>query len=1006
MLLWLLSWTAVAAQDAGTLHDLHHTAWTLKDGAPPDIWALAQTRDGYLWLGTGAGLYRFDGVRFQRIPAALHSSNITALLVDREGTLWIGSYFGDVAMLRAGASAAIAADDGMPAGTIFRFAQTPDGVLWAASSGGLIRRDGSRWQAVGSDRGYPAPRANWLLVDRDGVLWVSTGETLMRLRPGASRFEPTGQRSGTAVLAEAPDGRLWQADDVLGLRALPVTANAARAAPPSPNAPSRRTVPLAAKRLLFDRTGALWGTDGVQGGVFRIPDPSAVPTDTPLAPASVTERFHRGDGLTAEVAVPLLEDREGSIWVGTNLGLNRFRRNPFHAEGRVPEHSPFGYALAGGDDGPIVAYGDRLQLLGRPSTQALRMPLEPISALYRSPRGSLWIGGPGRLLRIDGGAPVEVVLPPQIGTDIVQAIAEDGDGRLWIAIGAHGTYRQTDTGWQRADEQYPALPPDAALVMQLDSHQRLWLGYAGNRIGCVSDDSARLLGAVQGLAIGNVASFAETPDGMLAGGESGLARLQDERVVSIGNARIEAFTGISGLLRTPDGSLWLNGLQGVAQIEAAALHAAFDSEAPLPMRLYNYEDGLPGVAQQSNPVPTAAQTRDGRLWFATNRGLAWIDPSRLHRNTLAPTVAIDGIIAGGQRYAALPQLQLPRGTTGVQIDYAGLSLAIPERVRFRYRLDAPAEDWQDAATRRQAIYTNLAPGAHRFELIAANEDGVWSAPAALTFTIEPAFFQTGWFRALCVLAALLALWMLYLLRLRQLTLRLRMRLEARHEERERIARELHDTLLQGVQGLILRVHAIAQRMPASEARTSIEQTLDHAEGVIEQARDRVRALRDAARPAADLAEALAAFGRECAAIHDVSFSVRQQFVARALNPLARDEIWQIGREALFNAFQHAQARSIEVELVYGLDALRLKLRDDGIGMAAEVLSEGREGHWGLAGMRERARRLRGELQLWSRPGLGTEIELVVPAALAYRGRQSRSWALRLLGLDAGESPSR
>jgi signal transduction histidine kinase len=277
------------------------------------------------------------------------------------------------------------------------------------------------------------------------------------------------------------------------------------------------------------------------------------------------------------------------------------------------------------------------------------------------------------------------------------------------------------------------------------------------------------------------------------------------------------------------------------------------------------------------------------------------------------------------------------------------------------------------------------------------------AGATLSFMIDPAVLQTVWFKILCGVLIFIFLWLIYLLRLRQMTLRLRLRLEERYNERERIARELHDTLLQGVQGLILRFHAIAGRISDPETRRMIDQTLDQADVILEQGRDRVRSLRDLSQPIDDLAEGLAAFGQECAQLHQASFKVQQQYRTRGIDPIVRDEICQISREALYNAFQHAQAQNIEVDISYGSKELRLRVRDDGKGIAAEVLENGgREGHFGLSGMRERARRIKAELQIWSRDGLGTEVELRIPAAVAYCGRPTKSWLMRVFGRAVAE----
>jgi len=318
---------------------------------------------------------------------------------------------------------------------------------------------------------------------------------------------------------------------------------------------------------------------------------------------------------------------------------------------------------------------------------------------------------------------------------------------------------------------------------------------------------------------------------------------------------------------------------------------------------------------------------------------------------------------------------------------------VPERVHFKYELEGSDSDWQDAGTRREALYTNLGPGSYTFQVIASNNDGVWNnTGAALHFMIAPAFYQTRWFDALCALAVLGTLVVLYQIRIRQVAAQARGRLEARLAERERIARELHDTLLQGIQGLIWRFQAATDRIPADvPARDMMEKSLDRADKLLAESRDRVKDLRPTAAEVADLAQALAAEGDQFAQLHPVPFRVSVQGTRRDLHPIVREEGFLIAREALGNAFRHAQARDIEAEVTYGDRALQVRVRDDGLGISSSVLQAGgRPGHFGLLGMRERAKKLGGHLDVWSKPGAGTEIDLRVPAQVAYRRAKAKA----------------
>ena len=400
---------------------------------------------------------------------------------------------------------------------------------------------------------------------------------------------------------------------------------------------------------------------------------------------------------------------------------------------------------------------------------------------------------------------------------------------------------------------------------------------------------------------------------------------------------------------------------------------------------------------QLRPLPSAVETPDGALWFVTTNGLASIDSARIHRNTLPPPVTIWSVTAGGRRYPVTSAvLRLPVHTSKLQIEYTAGSLTIPERVHFRYKLDGSDNEWQDAGGRRETFYTNLAPGEYAFHVTASNNDGVWNpVGASLNFTITPAFYQTTWFRVLCGVVCLIPLWRVYDFRVAQIRAKVRGRLEVRLAERERIARDLHDTLLQGVEGLVLRFQAIANRIARREpVGELLVRALERADQVLEEGRDRVMNLREGTGDVRELAQALAAAGEQLALMYPVEFRASIEGVARDLHPIAREELLFIGREALANAFRHADASMIEAEVSYGDRSLIVRVRDDGRGIDAAVLRNGRPGHWGLPGMRERAKNLRAALEVWSRPGAGTEIELSLPAELAYRkGRcgARRSW---------------
>ena len=970
--------TPVAA--APPERQFRHTAWSVERGAPADIWALAQDRDGFLWLGTGNGLYRFDGVSFERrLPApgdTLATRNITALRSADDGSLWMGFFYGGAAVLRGDTLHRYGGAEGFPDGMVLGLAQTRDGRLWAASRGGLVRFDGQRWHAVGSDMGYPGLRADALLLDHDGRLWVATGEELVFLAPGAAQFQRSGIATGKdAALAQAPDGRVWLSDGLHGTRPLPPTGT-------PPLQPTRFSQ---AKRLLFDRQGRLWGSDANRGGIYRVDDPARIAGGQPLRSDDVDSFFGTKDGLTSDIAVPLLQDAEGTVWAGTNLGLNSFHVNNVTFPVEFQATADLGFSLAGGNGDVWIASNGRLARVTPDGVQEVLRGLPPIVGALHDGDRQLWLEEPDGLLRYRDGHLHKVALPTATSVDDIRALAGDGRGGLWAAFSRHGIHRWNDGHWT-------ALPAIAELqgrtptALASDAAGALWLGHARDALARIDGDGGnpRLYGKADGLAVGLVSVIDTGSAQVLVGGEAGLARLHGERFQSLHVDDADLLSGISGIVRRGNGDLWLNTIKGVVRVEAAeAEHAFADPAYRARYRLFDFRDGLRGVARQASVTGTALADAGGRLWFVTNQGAAWIAPDAIESNRLPPQVLIESVFAGGVRHDAGSGLQLPAGSANLRIAYTATSLAAPERVLFRYRLDGVDDQWQDAGNRREGFYSNLGPGHYRFRVIAANEDGLWNEQgASLDFRIAPRFYQRAWFYALCALLALAAAVRFYFWRLRLAADKIRQRFADRVGERERIARDLHDTLLQGIQGLLLRLQALAAGLkPDDPRRPQLDQAVEQARVMLVEGRDKIVALRAGDTDNESFAAAVRSLGATVAAAQadPAHFEVSVSGSEPPICPPACEELLAIVREGLRNAFVHAQAERIAVLIAYEASTLRVCIRDDGRGIAEEILRQRRrDGHWGLVGMHERAERLGGTLAIRNRGEGGSEIVLTVP----------------------------
>jgi signal transduction histidine kinase len=451
-----------------------------------------------------------------------------------------------------------------------------------------------------------------------------------------------------------------------------------------------------------------------------------------------------------------------------------------------------------------------------------------------------------------------------------------------------------------------------------------------------------------------------------------------------------------------EGFLWLAGTLGILRVSSQELEKALLSPSyRMQGASFNATDGLRGLPRQREPFPTAIRSTDGRLWFSTSEGVAVIDPRHLPKNIVPPPVTIEALKADDQTLKPSSGLRLQPGTRNLQFEYAALSLTAPEHVQFRYKLEGYDDDWRGPVSAREVSYTNLPPRNYRFRVIACNSDGVWNeSGATLDFSVAPAWYQTNWFIALSVITGLFVLWLLYQFRLRQLAHQFNMGLEARVNERTRIARELHDTLLQSLHGLMLRFQAASNLLPTrpDEAKHRLDTAIDRAAQAITEGRDAVHELRSSAAVTQDLAAAISALGKELVAEQTgqnlPDSRVQVEGTPRNLDPILRDEVYRIAAEALRNAFRHAQARRIEVEIRYDEQQLRVRVRDDGKGIDPKFLGEQeRAGHWGLNGMRERAKAVGGNLAVWSQVDSGTEVELTIPASIAYAktGARRRSW---------------
>ncbi len=972
---------ALALDPQRSLAQYKHTRWTVEDGAPASIEAIAQTPDGFLWLGTVLGLYRFDGVTFEAMhppqPAWGMSDRVVSLMTTRSGALWVGYENGGIAVWENGRFHLLY-DPKIFRAVVDRMVEARDGTVWVATSNPkapLVRYVHGAWTVVGPELGLPNKEPSDLLLAKDGALWAGFDGAAAVLAPGSKAFRMVRTDLGEGVgLAQDGAGWIW-ASDAKGTRVID--------GPPASQPLYSLARGSRVTRIIVDRDQTVWGVKHPDG-VFRIRPSQA-------SGLPVEETASEAQGLSSAMAYSVFEDHEGDIWVATVGGLDRYRAASVVPEAAVPPASPYGYLTYADPKGVVYVTDSTTLYRARPNE-----PLTPIvrgldhpSMLCGAPGGGLWLGLDGRrIVRVDDGKTVPVPIPAFDGAWFASC-AQDGRGDMWVAGYMAGLLRYDGKTWTQFK---PPAMGSAVTAIATDSQGRI---VADGGRGAVRWDGAdfKVLATPPRPLRGGTMPMANGPLGVLSGSDRGLTRFVGDGAQFISRERFP-FLGLShGLVQTPE-TTWLWGAAGLARMRTADLKRAFeDPKASLPVRIFDLQDGLPGPASFKYRTDLAVGG-DGRVWIATTAGVASFDPRRAPVNRVPPPVVIKALVVDGHRIEAPKTLALPKGARSLQIDYTALSLSMPERVRFRYRLEGVDADWVEAGGRRQAFYTNLKPGRYVFRVKAANPDGVWNEDGArLTLDLPPTFLQSRLFLALCVLAAIGVATAAYRLRVARITQRLQAALRERTAERERIARELHDTLLQGVQGLILKFQSASRQVPKElPAREALEQALDRAEDVVVEARDRVRSLRTDA--AGDLAATLAEVAERMRDDSAAEVVVRVEGTPRALHPVVADEIERIAVEALFNAHRHAGAQRIVVEVAYDPRRLGVRVRDDGVGIDQAVLDAGgREGHFGLAGMRERANKISATLTVRSRPGQGCEIELVVPASVAYTTRSRRPWAM-------------
>lgn len=937
---------ARAVDPSTPLADLSAQAWVLENGLPQNtVQALAQTPDGFLWVGTEAGLARFDGSGFQvfdrNSTPALPVSDIHCLLASVDGSLWVGTSEG-LAHFTGGAITVLTTHDGLPSNDIRSLKVDSRGVIIVSTASGEVEIDGARVVPV--------------IFDKLSTPKSASDVFLIAALPGGGTVQAT--RSTVIVMEKGKDMRFNVGKQLPGTRI---------------------------QALHADREGSLW--IGSNGGLARLSGGKLqlFPASDPLANASV---------------LALLEDQEGNLWVGTEAqGLHILRNRRFFT---------FGMREGLASDATTTVAEDRAGVLwvGTSGSGLNAVPLRKAAAgpeafppqptirtytvqnglasnvilsLAASPSGDLWVGTPDGLNRIRRGQIDTFTSADGLPDDFIRALLVDTDGSLWVGT-RHGLAHWTDSpGAQRQIKIYTqanGLGSDLVGAMTRDTHGDLWVATLA---GLSRFHEGRIVNytTANGLSSNVVTALLPGSDGsLLIGTENhGLDLWVGGKFSSVTNSA-PGSAAIHAILDDGRGHFWFATGSGIARCD-------YRNEAENAADLCSHwiefgaADGLRSRQLATNSHPSAWQTRDGHLWFASPRGLVEVDPVHFQLNTLPPPVVLERFAVDDVEqplHAANPGLRIAAGHVHFQFDYAGLSYVAPQKVRYRYMLQGFDRSWTYAGARRSAYYTNIPPGDYTFRVEAANNDGLWNESGAeLTFNLQRHFYQTLWFYALLLLAAGAGIFLL---------LRRRLRL-AEHEfravlgERSRIAREIHDTLAQGYVGVSVQLELLAELLrlkKIDDAAKQLNATREFVREGLADARQSIWALRTQDSAEETLPVKL---GRlvEQARSDNLAAKLSVRGAYRPLPATTERELLRIAQESIHNVKKHAAASELSVRLEYAEDTILLEVQDNGRGGASPHAPGFGAGQFGITGMRERAEAIGGTLEIHSAPGQGTTIRL-------------------------------
>lgn len=999
-------WPALGATDSPPQRSIE--IWQVEQGLPQNtVQTMLQTSDGYLWIGTRDGLARFDGLRFmifdrQNTPQ-MAQNQIRRLKEDRAGRLWICTSKG-LLLYANGRFSLYTIKDGLPSDNIWSVYEDRAGSLWIATLDGLgLYRDG-KFSAYTTREGLSNNNIETLLEDAEGALWIGTANGLNRFKDGKfSVFTIRNGLAGNAIKALFRDrqGQLWigTSDGLTRYAAGAFQSYGVRDGLCDKNI----------ETITEDKVGRLWiGTPGGLnlwqfGSFLSYTARTGLPSDRIGALQADREgglwigtasglayffnnritTFTEREGLSSNLILSLLVDHEGNLWAGTETGgLNLLKEKKFNA-----------YTMRQGLSGNLVkaVYEDRGRNLWIAtqsggldrSRDGLFAPFrnggisasDEITTVCDDRSGALWIGTSRGLKRWAYGRLTTLTTRDGLPDDVIRSLYEDRAGTLWI--GTRRGLAMLQSGKLTSYTMLDGLPADLVGAFCESRAGGLWIGTLGG-LSLFRNGKFVNYTTDAGLSSNVILSLYEDAEGSLWIGTlgGGLNRLKDGRVSEFTVREGLADDAIYAILEDDIGFLWMSSNKGIMRVSRKELEEYQPGKAALQTLLtFGPADGMETRECSGGGHPAGWKAHDGCLWFATVKGIVSINPAQLRLNMQPPQAAIEKIMADEISYLPGEPIVVPPGQSRLEFYYTGLSFIAPQKVAFRYKLEGFDPDWIDAGTKRVASYTNLPSGKYRFRVLAGNNDGIWNQTgAAVDFTLEPRFYETWWFYLLSLATIALLGWAWYRARVR----RIQREFSAVLAERTRIAREIHDTLAQGFAGISVQLELVARMLAVApqNAKGHLDQARELVRDSLAEARRSVWDLRSQALEGSDLPAALTETAKRLVANTSVQAQVEVGGTYRRLSRTVEDNLLRIGQEAMTNAIKHARASRLQIDLRFESKRVRFSIRDDGIGFEESKAPE--TGHFGLIGMRERARQIGGELQVTSRPSGGTEILVEVP----------------------------